>query len=556
MKPTKLSAQLLLEMPPVLTHFVEQDRNPYLEGIPRAGKVLLRDMQGLFVSLSSLAVQRRVLLENLGPARARALAYVSGFELGRRQAASHFDEFKHNVRLALQAPPVFMQLEGGGVFESVRFEFDLDARTLYREVTVSGCAEALAYRSVLKDESRCVCWATAGYLSGHMTEILEWPVITMETECLARGERVCRFVSKLDAEWGQEADWIREAFRIDTVDEVLTKHEEQVAAARKAEQRARSALNDLNRRLRSDLMIEGLVADAACMDTAMRTARRVMDCDVPVLEVGEPGVGRETLAKAIHYGGGRRNKPFVSVDCVGLKGQLLTQELLGYVADGIPGATRPYTGAFQRAHGGTLYLNEAAHLSLEAQVFLLRAMREGVLFPLGADAAVKADVRVVAATQYDLNRRVSSGEFLEHLYAALSVVKIEIPPLRDRGTDILRLAELFLRDFGEKYQREELSLDPEVKVVLSECAWPGNVRQLRNVIEHAVIMTEARVVGVGALPDEILATRRHEAQEELTEPVIRAALRRAGGNRTRAADLLGVGRTSLWRAMKRLRIRQ
>ncbi|NIA16095.1 MAG: hypothetical protein GWP08_18700, partial [Nitrospiraceae bacterium] len=473
---------------------------------------------------------------------------------GRKDAAANYQELSNNARLALQAAPVFHQLRGGGRARTVRFEFDLEARTLYREIELKDSAEALAYQTVPTDATECACDATAGYFAGYDSEILGRPIVTVETECIAKGDGACIFLSRFEPEWDGQADWARRALTFETIDTALAKRDELVETARKAEKRARNALNELNRRLRSDLMFESLVAQTPSMQPAMRRARQVMSCDAPVTIIGEPGVGRETFARAFHFGGARRKKPFVCVDCIALAGHLLTQDLFGYARDGIPGAARAYTGAYQRAHGGTLYLNEIANLSMEAQVLLLRAMREGVVFPIGADAPVKADVRLVVATQYDLQEKVENVEFLEHLYHALSVATLQLPPLRERGTDILRLAENFVAEFRDRYQRDDLAMTPDFKRVLLDCAWPGNVRQLRSAIEHAVIMAEGNTLDLGELPDDILATRVPHTQEELTKEVVLAALRRCQNNRTHAADLLGVGRTSLWRAMKRLGI--
>lgn len=555
MIPTRLSAQVLLDLPPVLSHFLEQERNPWVEGIPRAGKLYLREHQGLFRSLEDLAAERQALLDYLGFERARSLLYLMGFEVGRRDAQVHFEEFKRSFRLALQAPPVIRQLAGGGVSEQGRFEFDLDSRTLYREIQLAESSESAVHRLISKDESHTACWSTAGYFAGNMSELLGRRVITLESECSVKGDKRCRFVSRFEPEWDADADWVRNAHDATTLQQEMAELNALVDASRKAEQRAKAAYTELNRRLRSELMIESLVAESDAMQPVLRKARQVMACDVPYLESGEFGTGKETLARAVHLGGNRKTKPFVPVDCTGLRGHLLTQELFGYVKDAFPGATISHVGAYQRAHGGTLYLSEVANLSIEAQVFLLRAMREGVVFPLGSETSQKADVRVIAATQENLAERVAAGDFLEHLFAAVSVITVDLPPLRERGSDILRLAENYLREFGERYQREELTFSQDFKEALLDCAWPGNVRQLRNTIEHAVIMSDKGPLGLRELPDDVLATRWQRPQEELTEDVVRAALRRTKDNRTHAAELLGVSRTSLWRAMRRLKIR-
>lgn len=553
MKPTKLSARVFHELPPVLAHLVETDRNPWLESSPKAGTMSLRERPGVFTELEDLAMQRALLVHMLGPERARAIHYRYGFELGQRDGARHYGEFKGNVRLALQAGEVFGQLEGKFVAETVRFEFDIRARTLYRELLLRNCAEALPYQQSGQPAGECVCWITAGYLSGHVSEILGRRTFTCETECIAKGDPACRFISKFDPEWDSQADWTREALVMETVEQELAGRDDQVAAARKSERRAKAALNDLNRRLRSDLMMEGLVADSPAMRAVLYRARQVAESDIPVLLDGEQGVGRETLARAIHFGGARKKRAFAAVDCGGLPEELLTQELFGFTKDAFAGASSPHPGSYRQAHRGTLYLDEVANLSLDAQIRLLRAMREGVVMSLGGETPAKADVRLIASTEHDLREKVAAGEFLENLYLAFAVAPIEIPPLRDRGTDIVRLAEKFLEEFRERYDREDLDFSQEFKQVLLDCAWPGNVRQLRDVVEHAVIMAQTNTLGLAELPEDILATRLKRTQKELSEEVVRAALHRTRGNRTEAAKLLGVGRTSLWRAMKRLR---
>ena len=554
--PTKLSAQVFYELPPVLAHYIEQERNSWIEALPKTGKFYLRDRQGLFVDLAVIVAERRTQIDYLGLDRARALQYATGFQAGRTDAARHLEEFNQNVRLALQAAPVFRQLHGWFVAQHGKFEFDLDARTLYREITLSDSIEALAFRQLMIDHAQCecACWATAGYFSGHVSEILERRAIALETECAAHGGKTCRIVMRLDPEWGSEADWARRALAAETLQKEFSKLDEAVAAARKAELRARNALNDLNRRLRSELMLETIVAGHPAMQTAVHRARQVVGIDLPVLVTGETGVGKESLARAVHYAGPRRNKPFEIVDCLGISGHLLTHEIFGYEKDAIPGATRAHAGAFQRANGGTLYINEIAGLTLEAQVMLLRALREGALYPLGAEVPIKSDVRLIAATQHNLRMKTEAGEFLRHLYDALSVVVINLPPLRDRGDDILRLAEDYLRHFSDRYDRPILAFSPQFREALLKCEWPGNVRQLSNVIEHAVIMAEDSIIDIDQLPDDLLAARGLRPQAELTEQTVKAALRRTNGNRSQAAQLLGVGRTSLWRAMSRLKI--
>lgn len=554
MRPTKLSSKVFLELPPVLAHYVDAERNLWVDGNPKRGRLSLLNRSGHFTDLEARAVERRHLIRLLGVDRLRALTYRVGFEQGRRDATRHLQTFGDNARLALQAALVFGQLQGRFVAEPATFEFDLEKRTLYREIALHSCAEAVVHAMSFGDRDRCVCWETAGYLSGHVSEILGRRVHTLEVACLCHGDESCRFVSKLDSEWGDEAAWVRAALDAPTVDDELRRKDELVEAAQRAARRAQAALNDIERRMRSDLLIETIVADSPVMAPVIRRAQHLMAGKAPVLITGEAGTGKETLARAIHFGGGRKNRPFVAVDCIGMTNALLTQELLGYEKGAIPGAIQDYKGAVARSSGGTLYLNEATRLSYEQQGLLLKMLEEGAVTPLGAEKPVKVDLRVIAAIRTNPLDAVSTGALREDLFYVLAVGRIDLPPLRERESDILRLAELFLKEFRGRHGREGVTMSRDFIDVILHSAWPGNVRQLRNVIEHAVILAHDRELTPADLPEEVLASRWTKQPQDLTEAVIRATLKRTNNNRSRAADLLGVGRTTLWRAMKRLDI--
>lgn len=552
MKPTRLSAQVFLELPPVLSLYLEGARNLWLESVPPEGSLSLLNRPGVFQDVESLAVERRQSLEVLGHDRARALRYRMGFEQGRRDAVRHLAVFDDNVRLALQAGPVFGQLQGRYVADMAHFEFDLDARTLLREIRLVHSKEALAHKLVMQDETRPACWGTAGYLSGHVSEILGRRVITVELECEARGDSRCVFVSRLDPEWGPEADWARAALKMCPVDEEIGELRERLEEAERAARRAQSGLSTLNRRLRSDLLLDSMIAQSVVMQSVMTRARQVAAADLAVLIVGEPGTGRQTLARAVHFGGSRKSGPFEVLDSIGLTGQILIQEMIGFVAGAFPGAVQAHQGAAARAHRGVLYVTELAQLDPDAQRALLKVLTEKQVTPLGAAQPVKADVRVIAATQHDPAELVASGRLREDLYYALAVARLDVPPLRERTADVPLLAEVLLRDFGEQYARAGVKLSDDCRQTLLRYTWPGNVRQLRNVLEHAVVFSDGQTISAEDLPEEILVGRWKRAPEDLSEAAVRAALRRSRGNRGQAAELLGVGRTTLWRAMKRM----
>ena len=552
MRPTKLTSQLFFELPPVLAHYVKAERNLWVEGNPRRGRISMLNRTGNFVDLETLAAERRQLIETMGHERARSLRYRTGFEQGRRDGALHYETYGQNARLALQAPLVFGQLQGRFIAETIKFDFDLDARTLYRELRLESCVEAVIHRMTLAEEGTCVCWATAGYLAGNVSEILGRRSITMETECTCQGAAACRFVTRLEGEWAGEAAWVRKAMKGETFDAELARRDVLIASAQKAARRAQSSLNNMMKRMRSDLLIETIVADSEAMLPVMKRIRQLMNSPAPVLLTGEAGVGKETLGRAIHYGGPNKTKPFVIVDCLGLKGPLLAQELLGYEKGYTLGAVRSHEGAIRRADGGTLYINGIQEMDLELQGRLLRVIQDGVVTPLGAESPVKVDLRFIVSLRGEPTETLRSGALREDLYYVLSVGAVNLPPLRERTDDLLQLAETFLREFKARYDKPEVSMSQSFKQMLVDCAWPGNVRQLRNVLEHSVVAAPNRELKPEDLPEEILATRWRRPAQALTREVIQAALKRTHNNKSAAANLLGVGRTTLWRAMKRL----
>jgi DNA-binding NtrC family response regulator/predicted hydrocarbon binding protein len=560
MRPSKLSSKVFLELPPVLAHYIEPERNLWLSGNPKRGRVTFMERSGSFTDLESLAVERRNLLSALGLERARAMKYKIGFEQGRRDGARHLKTFNDNTRLALQASLVFGQVQGKFIAESVKFEFDLNARTLYREVALDACAEAIIHRMTLADTEACSCWGTAGYLAGHVSEILGRKVLTIETECQCLDAENCRFISKFDSEWGGDAKgasdvtWAREALTLISFDQELKQRDDQIERSRMATRKAQGALNGLNRRMRSELLLDAVVAGSDAMAPVANRARQLVETGAPVLISGESGTGKATLARSIHYGGARKSKPFVELDCAGLTGALLLQELLGYAEGAVSGAVSGHKGALVRANGGTLFVSDLSKVSLDAQGHLARALATKQVTPLGADKPQPANVRIIAALDRDPAKAVAKKVVREDLYFAIAIGRIDLPPLRERETDIIRLAETFLAEFKTLHDRPSVEMSAEFRQILLESAWPGNVRQLRNVVEHAVIMTNGEILEPRHLPEEILASRWTRHPQVLTEEVIRATLSRTHNNRTKAAELLGVGRTTLWRSMKKLGI--
>ncbi len=283
--------------------------------------------------------------------------------------------------------------------------------------------------------------------------------------------------------------------------------------------------------------------------------RRLAEVDLPILVVGETGVGKERVAEAIHQRSLRASGPFVPVNCSAIPETLLESELFGVDAGAFTGATRSRTGRFEAANGGSLFLDEIGEMNLASQVKLLRFLEDHHVERLGGERRIEVDVRIIAATDRELSEAVESGGFREDLLYRLNAFSLYVPPLRERGGDVIELARTFLEREARRVGRDLRGFTPEATAALFRWRWPGNVRELENRIRRAVVAAEATQVseadleleGVGDLAEQTLRDARSTAEQEALE----AALRRTGWNKSEAARLLEVSRTQLYELMDR-----
>jgi DNA-binding NtrC family response regulator len=311
--------------------------------------------------------------------------------------------------------------------------------------------------------------------------------------------------------------------------------------------------------------LRGIVAESPLMRSVLRDAFRVAASDATVLLTGESGTGKEVLARFIHANSPRREKPLVAVNCAAIPATLLASELFGHEKGAFTGAVARRQGRFREAAGGTLFLDEIGDMPLELQPALLRAIEHGIVTPVGSDKEIQADYRLIAATNRSLLEDVEKGRFREDLYYRLNVIAIELPPLRERLEDILPLARYFLA----KEQPETKRLSRAAIQIVTAHPWPGNVRELANAMEHARLLSQTDVILPEHLPPAVReatappATAACEAAspdmapgvktlEEGEIEMVRHALEQTGGNRTKAAELLGITRRGLIYKLKRL----
>jgi DNA-binding NtrC family response regulator len=331
-----------------------------------------------------------------------------------------------------------------------------------------------------------------------------------------------------------------------------------------------SGLADENKRLKSELSDKAdfrtIVGSSPGMEKVFEVIRKVADTDAAVLITGESGTGKELVARSIHANSSRKDAPFVAINCAAIPANLLESELFGHVKGAFTGAIRDKPGKFQMAEGGTLFLDEVGELPLELQPKLLRALQEKEVEPVGGTKVQKLDVRVVSATNLDVEEAIEKGSFREDLYYRLSVIPIHLPALRERRKDI----SLLIKYFCSKHNSSKVAFDEEALKALVRYTWPGNVRELENTVERLLIMRTGENITLGDLPEKILRekTTPHNggavfslpdegySLEQLEREVVVNALERMKWNQTAAARFLRIPRHTLIYRMEKYEIAQ
>jgi two-component system response regulator HydG len=329
-----------------------------------------------------------------------------------------------------------------------------------------------------------------------------------------------------------------------------------------------------NRELRARLAVlapgvGGLVGDAPGFRAVLETLRQAAPTSATILLQGESGTGKELAARLVHDLSPRAAGPFVPINCAAIPEGLLESELFGHEKGAFTGAAARKEGRFERAHGGTLLLDEVGEMTLAVQVKLLRFLQDGVLERVGGTEPLRVDVRVVAATNRDLAAEVKAGRFREDLFYRLDVVSVRLPPLRDRREDVLALASFFLRRFTEKVPKQVTGFTPAAAAALERYGWPGNVRELQHAVERAVILGRGELLEVDDLPEAIRSAAGSSGEpalvpggggifiplgtpmDEVERLVIRRTLEQTKGDKNLAAQILGIAARTIYRKLDR-----
>jgi two-component system response regulator HydG len=338
--------------------------------------------------------------------------------------------------------------------------------------------------------------------------------------------------------------------------------------AKAVERRKLSLANkDLRALVDEKFGYEGIVGSSPAMQQVFARLKQVAPTDARVLVTGENGTGKELVARALHFNSKRRQGPLVAVNCGALTGGVLDSELFGHMKGAFTGALKDHVGKFEAADNGTLFLDEVGEMPLETQVKLLRVIENKEVTPVGSNTARRIDVRLISATNKNLEEQVRKGQFREDLYFRLKVVQVHLPPLRERQGDIPLLAQSFIGEFARQYGKEVTGIDQSALGALIAHPWPGNVRELRNTIEEMVVLAQGKLLTAADLPASL---RRDGApvavpaaagaaglsglvgmtMEQIEREVIRQTLKANEGNRERTARMLAIGERTLYRKIK------
>ena len=330
--------------------------------------------------------------------------------------------------------------------------------------------------------------------------------------------------------------------------------------------RLHNELNRLRTEIHGRYRFENLIGQSDKMQKVFDVVARVSDLPTNVLILGESGTGKEMIARAIHLHGPRAQAPFIAVNCAAIPETLLESELFGYVRGAFTDARRDRIGLFQEASGGVLFLDEISELSLALQAKLLRILEDKEVRPLGSNKTIKVDVQLLSASNRDLAQLIQEGAFRQDLYYRLNVIRLELPPLRDRPEDIPLLADHFLEKFAKTSKRPVSGIDKDALTALMRYHWPGNVRELEHVLERAVLLGNRSMIGLEDLPASCVSVDAQNARlnaamtkaytlRELEREYIQRVVEDVKGNKTEAAKILGVDRTTLYRKLEDYKIK-
>jgi DNA-binding NtrC family response regulator len=531
------------------------------------GTIWLAEHRMLLLHTAALGSLRKELINSVGLEQARRILTRMGFASGTRDA-----ELAKKIRAgrpvmdAFLVGPQLHMLEGSVRVTPIKLEMDITAGKFFGELRWDNSWEAEAHIREFGPQTESICWMLLGYASGYTTEFMGRFVLFKEVQCVACGTDHCLIIGKPVEEWPDA----EEHLRYYEADSIVSKLLE-----------LRTEVDVLRSSLEQQYQIENLVGESPAFRRTYDLVSKAAGTNVTVLLTGETGVGKERFARALHDLSGRRAGPFVAVNCAALPDDLVESELFGVEKGAFTGAHASRAGKFERADGGTIFLDEIGDMPLPAQAKLLRVLQEGEIERLGDERTRKINVRVVAATNANLEASVKAGRFRSDLFYRLNVYPIAVPPLRERAADIPTLAKAMLKRFGTLHGKHFGGITDKAMKALTTFTWPGNIRELENMIERGVILApndgwveldhlspclgniaerEASISESGHIQDKRPADQNQLCNailasgyslEAIESMLLEEAVQQAGGNLAGAARLLGLSRPQLSYRLKR-----
>jgi DNA-binding NtrC family response regulator/predicted hydrocarbon binding protein len=533
---------------------------------PKEGRIMLGNQRMLLLHGDAVATLRRELVESVGVDQARGLLTRLGYASGVRDAEYAATVRPHGGAFEqMSGGPALHALEGVGSIEPLALEIDVGHGHYFGEFVWRDSVEVDIHARYYGPSNDPVCWMLTGYAAGYASRFMGKQILYKEVECRGMGHRRCLVLGKPIAAWDDPAPEIYYMYPQKFAPSVGLRPTRRVAEPFADVPPAVAAIGDL-------------VGASSGFSSVCHLLKRVADTRATVLFLGETGVGKERFARALHAASGCAGGPFVAVNCAAIPQELVESELFGVVKGAFTGATASRPGRFERAAGGSLFLDEVGSLSLAAQGKLLRVLQEREFERVGDDRTRNADVRVIAATNVNLREAVATGAFRDDLWFRLNVFPVEIPPLRERRDDIPLLMDHFLRCYTHRHGRRITGYTERAVDALLDYRFPGNIRELENMVERAVILApegsaldlphlftqgETRTREVYAVADDgrlreqsgpgapgperlaELALGSGLRVDELEAQMVLAAVAQANGNLAQAARLLGMTRRRL-----------
>lgn len=524
------------------------------------GQIWLNESRMLMLHAKALAEFRKGIFENLDKKTAQGILVRIGYVSGQLDAdlalklygtGDNYDVF--------DLGPALHGLEGFVKATITESDIDWEQGSFYGRVDNIGSIEAEAHMESFGQSNDPACWMLVGYASGYTSRFLKQFIVFKEIQCAACGHNKCILIGKPAEAWNDE-DYI-DYFKSDSANQQFRSLE--------------TELNKLRGAASNNLQIQGnLIGKSSLFIDAFNLLRQAANSPINVLLLGETGVGKEVFARWLHDNSDRSDKPFIAINCGAIPNDLIEAELFGVKSGAYTGAKDSRPGRFESANGGTLFLDELGELSLSAQVKLLRVLQSGELERLGDNKTIKVDVRLVAATNAKLHESIAKGLFRSDLYYRIATYPVEIPPLRSRKKDIPLLAHSMVEKYAPLYNKSIEGITDSAMNWLIQYDWPGNIRELQNIIERAVLLAppggtidQQQVVTRPATPlTEIIDENQpapasviniyehlldsNKPLKELENGLIQAAMKKTNGNMTQAAKLLGITRRQITYKLK------